>query len=142
MPFPIAHLIAAHAVADHFPIANRSDFYLGTIATDAISSTGIWSRDEKRSLHFTMPGDTLQQRTVRTNQLLAENTLGNLDFALGYRVHLHLDNLWSHLVARYFLKVIPAVNPESDLKRIYYEDMSIIDGLLQAKCRGHLAYCE
>lgn len=96
MPMPYSHYVVAQAIARRaaFPIDNPSDYYVGAFYPDV----RYFTKQPREKYHF--PSYTLDELTTGT-----ETTP---DFALGYKVHLLIDEVWEEPeVARAFKQAFP-----------------------------------
>ena len=132
MAFPLVHLIIADRILPYFSVRSISDYYVGTIAPDAIGVRSDWSRDEKRLLHLIIDSRNLDRRINAARDFYDDNAETRRDFHLGYVIHIHVDHLWSHLIARYYREAIVPQVTQRDMMAIYYSDLAVIDRLLMS----------
>jgi len=111
----IAHLMVAQRIISKKPdfVKDLDAYYMGTIAPDTISSMPGWTRDDKKITHLRLgiPDlEWLQEHMMQTfnervdefvklhitNPAISE---GQLDFNIGYMVHLLTDK-WNHKTVR------------------------------------------
>lgn len=82
MPMPYSHYVVAQSIADRaaLPISNASDYYVGAFYPDVRYFTKL----PREKYHF--PSYQVDDLTAGTNT--------SLDFSLGYKVHLLIDEVW------------------------------------------------
>ena len=134
MPLPMVHLaVAARLVAAREPTglpesADIPEFYLGSIAPDAIHARGGTGRDDKLDTHFAR-GHPAQFDLGALGLMLTEHWAGGelVSFAEGYAAHVLTDHLWQTTVAAAFRQRVQREGLEADRRALYYEDCDKLD---------------
>lgn len=127
MPLPAIHLFISNSIAPRFPIHDKSKYLLGSLAPDAIHAREKSTKDEKRELHFTSNLPEIESRINTTFDFYNKNENNSYDFILGYVIHVLVDHLWSHLLARYYLKGNCEEKNKDKIKCNYYSEVENID---------------
>lgn len=108
MPWPIAHLWSAHRYAEKHPeLLPSPEYYLGTLATDAIVFRPGETREIRRKVHFDLTYDAPQpvpetyqieqkewERLALLGRAYAESGSPFGNFMLGYLMHIFTDMCW------------------------------------------------
>lgn len=108
MPWPIAHLWVARLYAEKHPALLRSpEYYLGTLATDAIVYRPGETREMRRRVHFDQTYDAPHpvpetyriaesewERLAALGRGYAQSGSPSGDFMLGYLFHIFADMCW------------------------------------------------
>ena len=120
----IAHLAVAQKVLDARPelVGLKYNYYLGTIAPDAIESTEGALRDDKKIVHLRMgisDKEWLRPDKMKIfdrrlddfvrESIIEEDDTHHRDFSIGYLVHLLTDK-YNHATIRQ--RILKAVAPE------------------------------
>jgi hypothetical protein len=129
MALPIVHLLVANDVLrnNNLHIKQELDYLLGSIAPDAIHMRVDSTREDKHKTHMGI--NELLTTEFDFQSFIKRYAFGsNLDFMLGYLVHLKTDLLWREQ----FIKPIKQANI-TNYKEIYYSDSDQIDELLFLK---------
>ena len=111
----IAHLMVAQRILSKKPdfVQDRDSYYMGCIAPDTISSMDGWTRDDKKITHLRLGIPDLEWLQEHRMQCFTERVrdfaalhldrsavaAGQLDFNIGYMVHLLTDK-WNHKTVR------------------------------------------
>ena len=135
MPWPMSHLYIAQNTFNFIPIEGKdiSQYYLGTIAPDAIHFRQNYIRVQKAATH--LYNDILEyndenfSKKWKTNIEIFYNkykSLINISFLLGYCIHLIADVYYYDYIYKPFeLKLIE--NKEIEYKEIYSKENLDID---------------
>lgn len=117
----IMHLIIANRIADCLSIEDRTQFLLGSIAPDAISSKDL--------SHF-FKGDVQDHtRYIDYKDFLHKySSQVKSHYILGYFTHLIADDIWLKGFNLPWLKNRMGANNE--LLRLYYNDFRLLNGKL------------
>lgn len=120
----IAHLAVAQKVLEQNPdlVSLKYNYYLGTIAPDAIESKAGALRDDKKLVHLRMgisDNDWLKPEKMRifdrrleefvSESIIEEDDVHHRDFSMGYFVHLLTDK-YNHATIRQ--RILRAVAPD------------------------------
>jgi hypothetical protein len=131
VPLPMVHLEVAHALRPKMGPSDPGQFMLGSIAPDAIHMRPGWTREDKRRIHLTQPGDRLSERFVRVDCL--RQSLGPVrdhPFALGWVSHVVTDFVWSRYVVHgHFDAYAESLDPKQR-RECYYHETDKADFLL------------
>ncbi len=130
MPFPLIHLKIATLLND-FPQNNFSQFYLGSIAPDAIHMRKNATRDDKRKIHF-FQVDKIDERFCLLNNFYInyKKKIHNYSFFLGYVGHLATDFLWLYLLNWYYKYTYKKDLTKKERDNQYYSETKYLDKLL------------
>ena len=111
MPSSNIHLLVSDSLKVFYTISDLPSYYLGSISPDAVCENKNFDRNEKRFSHFTIKNKDLNLRIQNCNNKYAElKQQMNENFLKGYMTHLYTDYLFSHTIARYYLKKINEEN--------------------------------
>ena len=125
MPLPMVHLLTARRWATGKPeLWDCPEFYLGTIAPDAIHMRAGVNRDDKRVTHL----DVWTGGPTRALNYLSDRSSA---FDVGYALHIMTDFYWVRHVRHTFPQL---VGPDGRLiGEIYYPDCDQADEGLYSK---------
>ncbi len=87
MASAIIHLAVAKELEKYFPISNKKDYYLGSIAPDIAKEIHI----SRNTTHFI---DKYPDTPNLENFISKYPNFKNNSFELGYFIHLYTDKLW------------------------------------------------
>lgn len=125
MALPMVHLAVAHELVllGHQPLPN---FYLGSIAPDAIHMRPDAGKEDKRAVHLQKDSMT-DLRHVE--QLLITYWQGSKDaaFAEGYCVHLLTDYYWFGEFIEHWRAKLDSKIPQHERRTLYYDECDRID---------------
>lgn len=124
MASAIIHLAVAKTLEQHFNIANKKDYYLGSIAPDISKQIG----ENKQMSHFLF--NSLDD--IPNIKLFTEKypNFKNNAFDLGYFIHLYTDKIWfkdflPQIIAGNYIKLLDGTiiksTPE-ETQTIIYQD--------------------
>ena len=133
MPSPMVHLcVAKNCIAWGYQVNDMPQFYLGAISPDAIHSRPGAGRAAKNHTHLMPPGmwwrDVNQNEYFKfMNEFIAANINNtNVDFLLGYGIHILTDMHWTQTVYSKFVEDYKkSARPISEMQKAYYHDMDI-----------------
>jgi len=140
MPLPMVHLAVAVRLvvareptgspesADTPESTDSAEFYLGSIAPDAIHTRDGAGRSEKLDTHFAH-GYPRQYDLGALGAMLAEHRVGGelVSFAEGYAAHVLTDRLWQDTLVAAFRQRMQREGAELDLRALYYRDCDKLD---------------
>lgn len=138
MPFPMIHMEVARLVKAKCGIGNTAQYYLGTIAPDAVHIRAGMSGEDKKAAHLCTDGAAWGEVTDnagwRDNVLdfLRTNTAGDRDFLLGYCVHILTDIYWNEKVYMPFKRHYKG--PVKDMRSVYRDDCLHMESSLCGLC--------
>jgi hypothetical protein len=116
MPKLLAHLWIADRMAGIYPRLKDPDFYLGSIAPDAVYSRNKDVQKDKVISHLMSSKRNWEKNVMLSYGAIAEPTL----FELGYYMHLITDIKFHSVMRQYY-----NLNKVSKDKRSYYESLII-----------------
>jgi len=136
MPFPMTHLYIAQKIAESFPrlAADYPQFFLGTLAPDAVHFREGFTGDDKKKSHLVVGDEKWGQVTNDTEWidsvlsfLQARKKSENRDFVYGYVIHILADvynniHVWSP-----FLEKHPAEWGKTGYESLYHTESARID---------------
>ena len=131
----MSHFYIAQNILNTVPldIGNISQYYLGSVAPDAIHFRKNYERNQKRISHLYINLEkgniecfTEKWKTNVINYFYENNSQDNRDFLLGYCIHIMVDiyyyqNIWKPFVMEYTGK------PDIDFQKIYTDENLKID---------------
>jgi hypothetical protein len=135
MPFPMSHLYIAQNILNNIPVKIKdiSQYYLGTLAPDAIHFRKNYDRSQKRKSHLyiNLEKYDLEYFTEKwkTNviELFLENESGkNYEFLTGYCIHIMADiyshkNIWTPFELEF------SNRKDIDYKKTYSDESLSVD---------------
>ena len=134
MPLPMVHLavavrlVAAGESTDSPESADSAEFYLGSIAPDAIHTRDGAGRSEKLDTHFAQGYPRQFDLGALGAMLTAHRAGGKLvSFAEGYTAHVLTDRLWQDTVAAAFRQRMQQQGLEAERRALYYRDCDKLD---------------
>jgi hypothetical protein len=139
MSATMVHLAVAHAVVLQSVCDGTGEFYLGTLAPDAVHLRSGMQRQEKRRTHFyekTGASPRLPLDLDRIRQALCQCWEGNEGAAAmeGYAVHLLTDAQWHDEVILPYRERIRGDGRWDEMPGLYYRDCDAVDGELFICC--------
>lgn len=131
MPLPMVHLAVAREYAKDKPeLLHSPEFYLGSIAPDAIHMRKNSGKEDKDVTHL---GKAMEGRFERIREFHAQlaSKKGMSPFILGYCLHLLTDHYWDVMVyAVQRPKFNEAEIPHEERRGLYYNDVDQLDFVL------------
>lgn len=112
MPLPMVHLGVARILAESAEICESAQFFLGSIAPDAVHMrAGNYRSEWKLASHLRPSRDFSKEQVMRdaVEFIRVHDNSGERDFFAGYGVHIITDLLWNQSIF-------------ADFKRAYEED--------------------
>jgi len=132
MPSPLLHLQIADRSSEWLDIENESQFFLGSIAPDAIHMGENNTREYKRKLHLTTVDKNISTRifTALESYNGLKEPFADLSFLKGMYAHVITDHLWSHSISRYYLHDLYGSTPRTIVDKRYYRESEMLENEL------------
>lgn len=122
------HLLIAEKIykSGMIPISSYGDFLLGSIAPDAVHVREQYTRKMKDISHYSFNNES---QVEFFNTFIDEyKTSDNIDFVVGYLVHLLSDMIWYHSVRVPFKsKFSKKPSVDMNMNEVYYFDCEQIE---------------
>ncbi len=156
MPLPMVHLGVAYTIHKNEMFHNldlspsqRGQFYLGSIAPDAIHMRPGSSRMDKDMTHLLLfrlrngemkfseipPEDVEETTMLLLTYLSGQRHDEDFSFYLGYVLHILTDLYWAKTLSSAFMKAYYSdPNPLQDRRMAYYNDTDQLDFALYQTC--------
>lgn len=128
MPLPMVHLSVARCLIEEHDYPARPEFYLGSIAPDAIHVRPGTDAKDKHVVHFVGPGGPQLDRLralVRAGE--AAPSAEERAFIAGYAAHVLTDVLWRAELIRPFRERFVERLPYPELRILYYNECDKLD---------------
>lgn len=112
MPSTMIHLYVAKSACEKYSIINKSEFYLGSIASDTVNLNGFASREDRYSAHFR---DDNESVWIKNLDNFFENEKSDdekkNDFLRGLMLHNIVDIAWDEYCQEDIFKYLNQVSP-------------------------------
>ena len=129
MALSMVHLAVAVELVRRKDFPNKPEFYLGSIAPDAIHMRSDAGRRDKNVTHLADKSESSRIEHSRILDLLLTHWAANeyVPFTEGYSVHLLTDDLWLNHVHTPFVGRLSSQGKEDKILSLYYNDCDRID---------------
>ena len=134
MPSVCVHLMTACLLKDRLDIINESDFYLGSIAPDAVNLNGFAEERVRYAAH-------LRSRDYNVWKQNIENYYNSIsdrrsDFLKGFFLHLYTDIAWDEIIQPgLFDHLVASGYSDSELNGQKWKELSRFDLQLRSDVR-------
>ena len=134
MPSVCVHLMTACILKDRLNIINESDFYLGSIAPDAVNLNGFAEERVRYAAH-------LRSRDYNVWKQNIENYYNSIsdrrsDFLKGFFLHLYTDIAWDEIIQPgLFDHLVASGYSDSELNGQKWKELSRFDLQLRSDVR-------
>ena len=134
MPLPMVHLavavrlLAGREFTDWPESTDSAEFYLGSIAPDAVHARAGAGRDDKLDSHLAQ-GHPAQFDLDALARMLKEHWASAefVPFAEGYAAHVLTDHLWQQTVAEAFRQRMQQEGLWEERRALYYQESDKLD---------------
>lgn len=131
MPLPMVHLGAARILSESLEIGDIGQFYLASIAPDAVHMRAGDYRSEWKLVSHLRPSQDFSKNEVKRKAVEFIRTHENSaerDFFLGYGVHIITDILWNQSIfAEFKRKYEEDGLPPENRNNVYYNATDRLD---------------
>lgn len=139
MPATMVHLAVAHALALKAACDGSGEFYLGSLAPDAVHLRPGMGRDDKKRTHLFLYQDNGEKPRIdgeRVRRFLLRHWQDREDanLAEGYAVHILTDALWHDEVLLPYRERVRGDGRWDEMPGLYYRDCDAVDAELRLCC--------
>jgi hypothetical protein len=127
MPLPMVHLAIAVRLVVGKSVASRPEFYLGSLAPDAIHMRDGTDRADKLRTHLRVqwnPPDPTDIHALLVSYQHCPEPLPS--FTMGYAAHLLADRLWKTTILAWLEQVTPELD-RTARDKLYYLETDQVD---------------
>ncbi|WP_124100155.1 zinc dependent phospholipase C family protein [Ruminococcus sp. Marseille-P6503] len=134
MPSVCVHLMTACILKDRLDIISESDFYLGSIAPDAVNLNGFAEERVRYAAHLRSKDYGAWKKNIADYYKSAANRRG--DFLKGFFLHLYTDIAWDEIIQPGLFDYLKASGySDSELNSQKWKELSRFDSQLRSDAR-------